>query len=266
MAKPDLADKEGFDVVGPSAIVVDGGAHRKPRELREEEIWAFVSEFAVAARNAMAAGFDGVEVHSAYGTLVDQFTQDTSNQRTDSWGGSIEKRSQFAIEVVKAIAKEVGIENVGIRFSPFGTYLSMGMKDTVAQHEHLIKQLAQMGLQHLHLVEPRVDGIFDVENSHSNAPLIEAWTQATDAPLILAGGYTPGDAARTVEETHKGKNVAIGFGRPFTSNPDLPFKIKKGLPFTPYRRDAFYDVKNPKGYADWPFSDEFVAEYGVTQV
>ena len=155
MSQVDLAAKEGYDIVGPSAIAVSGDGHAEPKELGEDEIWAFIKDFAQAGKNAIEAEFDGVQVHSAYGTLVDQFVQDTANQRTDAWGGSIENRSRFAIEVVKAIAKEIGIGNVGIRFSPWGTYLSMGMKDTVSQHVYLIKELASMGLQHLHLVRCR---------------------------------------------------------------------------------------------------------------
>lgn len=259
MASPEVAEKEGFDVVGPSAIPVTDGAHVTPRELTETEVWSFIDDFVQAAKHAIEAGFDGVELHASYGTLIDQFIQDVSNQPTDDWGGSVEKRSKFALEVVKAVGKEIGFGRVGIRFSPWGTYLSMGMADPTEQYAYLVAELAKLGIQHLHLVEPRVDGIFDVESSNSNTALIETWMKHTEAPIILSGGYTPLDAAKLVDEMYAGKNVLIGFGRPFTSNPDLVFRIKHGIGFTPYSRDTFYAVKSKVGYADWSFSTEYLA-------
>ena len=259
MAAPELAEKEGFEIVGPSAIPVTDGAHMTPREMTEIEILSSIDDFAQAAKNAIFAGFDGVELHASYGTLIDQFVQDVSNHRADGWGGSVERRSRYAIEVFKAVGKEIGIGRVGIRFSPWGTYLSMGMEDPTEQYTYLIAELAKLGIQHLHLVEPRVDGIFDVESSKSNAALVDTWMKHTDAPIILSGGYTPADAAKMVDETYAGKNVLVGFGRPFTSNPDLVYRIKHGIGFTPYSRDTFYAVKSKVGYADWPFSQEFLA-------
>ena len=88
---------------------------------------------------------------------------------------------------------------------------------------------------------------------------MDAWTQSTNAPLIISGGFTPADAKRSVDQTYKGKNLAVGFGRPFVSNPDLVYRIQHNIDLTPYDRSVFYAVKDPKGYADWPFSDEFMA-------
>lgn len=265
IAQPGLAAKENFDIIGPSPIPVGGDAYATPREMTEKEIWAFIADFAQAAKNAMEIGFDGVEIHAAYGTLVDQFIQDTANQRTDAWGGSVEKRCRFAIEVIKATTKEIGKEHVGIRFSPWGTYLSMRMKDPIAQFGYLVKELSQLGLQHLHLVEPRVDGIFDVETVDSNEVLVDTWTSNSDAPVILAGGFTPDDAKRTVDEKYKGSNVVISFGRYFISNPDLVYRVKNGITLTQYNREVFYKVKSPDGYADWPFSKQFLAEQDRTE-
>ena len=260
MAQPDLATKEGFDIMGPSAISVSGREFATPIALREEEIWAFVADFAQAAENAMDAGFDGVEIHAAYGTLVDQFIQDTANQRLDSWGGSVERRSRFPLEILKAVGDKIGIEHVGIRFSPWSTFLSMRMTDPHSQYVYLLKEIAQLGIQHLHLVEPRVDGIYDVETVDSNDVLIDTWFKNSDVPLVSAGGYLPDDAKRTVDEKYRGKNVVIAFGRYFSSNPDLVYKIKAGIPFVKYDRAVLYAIKDPKGYADWPYSPEFLAE------
>jgi NADPH2 dehydrogenase len=257
IADPDLAAREGFDVVGPSAISIGDATHAVPRATTEDEIRTFIADFTQAATNAMGAGFDGVEIHGAYGTLVDQFIQDTANQRTDEWGGSIENRSRFPLEVVKAVAKEIGKEHVGIRFSPWGTYLSMRMKDPIAQFDHLVRELSQLGIQHLHLVEPRVDGIFDVQTLDSNDVLVHTWTGNSDAPLVLTGGFTSDDARRATDEKYEGKDVLIAFGRYFTSNPDLVYRIREGVALTKYNRETFYKVKSPDGYTDWPFSAEF---------
>lgn len=128
-----------------------------PRSLSEEEIWATIGDYATAAKNSIEkAGFDGVEIHGAHGYLIDQFIQDNSNRRTDQWGGSIENRSRFALEVAKAVIKAVGKEKVGIRLSPWSTFQGMRMKDPIPQFSYLISQLRALNLSFLHLVEPRV--------------------------------------------------------------------------------------------------------------
>lgn len=146
------------DFVSASNIpMYEGGP--APRPLTEEEIWATVNDYATAAKNAVEkGGFDGVEIHGAHGYLIDQFTQDTSNKRTDAWGGSIENRSRFAVEVSKAVVKAVGAERVGIRLSPWSNFQGMRMSDPVPQFSYLIAQLRQLDLAFLHLVEPRVAG------------------------------------------------------------------------------------------------------------
>lgn len=252
--------KDDLDVIAPSAIPVSEG-YTVPRAMSEDEIWKVIGDFAQGARNAVErAGFDGVEIHAANGHMVDQFTQDVSNQRTDAWGGSVEKRSRFAIEVAKAVSAAVGKERTGIRFSPWGTYLSMRMKDPLSQFSYLMKELSQLGLAHLHLVEPRVSGDVDVETSDSNKPLVEAWNR--ERPVILAGGYNPDVANKAVQETYADRNVAISFGRYFISNPDLVYRIRKGIAFTPYDRSTFYDAENSKGYMDYKSSQEFFKDYG----
>jgi NADPH2 dehydrogenase len=255
------ATKETMEISGPSAIPIDA-EHETPREYTEPEIFELIEDFVSAARNAMKAGFDGVEIHSAYGHLVDQFVQENSNQRTDGWGGSIEKRSRFAIEVVKAVAKEIGKERVGIRFTPFGTYQSMHPKDPIAQFGYLIEELKKIGIARLHLVEPRTDGIYDVSTNDSLDKLVDIWMPNAPGVLFLAGGFNLESAKETIDRKYPAKDVVIVFGRYFTSNPDLVYRLQKGIELTKYNRDVFYKAKSSDGYADWPFSAEYVTEHG----
>lgn len=130
-----------------------------PRPMTEEEIWATIGDYATAAKNAVEkGGFDGVEIHGAHGYLIDQFTQDTCNKRTDQWGGSIENRSRFALEVTKAVVKAVGKEKTGIRLSPWAQFQGMRMADPIPQFSYLIHELRELDLAFLHIVEPRVSG------------------------------------------------------------------------------------------------------------
>jgi NADPH2 dehydrogenase len=255
------ATKEELEIKAPSVIPIDAN-HETPRAYTETEILQLIADFVHAARNAIKAGFDGIEIHSGYGHLIDQFVQENSNQRTDAWGGSIEKRSKLAIEVVKAVAQEVGKERVGIRFTPFGTYQSMRPKDPVAQFGYIIKELKKLGIGHLHLVEPRTDGIIDVSTHDSLDPLIDLWLPNAPGVLFLAGGFTPELAKETVDHKFQGKEIVIVFGRYFTSNPDLVYRMQKGIEWTPYNRDVFYKAKSADGYADWAFSAEFVKDHG----
>lgn len=146
------------DFVSASDVpMYEGGP--APRPLTETEIEATIAAYATAARNAVErGGFDGVEIHGAHGYLVDQFTQEASNRRTDGWGGSIEKRARFALEVTKAVVGAVGKDKVGIRLSPWARFQGMGMADPIPQFSYLIHELRQLDLAFLHLVEPRVSG------------------------------------------------------------------------------------------------------------
>jgi len=206
------------------------------------------------------AGFDGVEIHGANGYLVDQFTQDTCNQRTDGYGGSVEKRSRFAVEVVKAVAEAVGAERTALRLSPWSTWQGMGMADPVPQFEDLIGRIKGLGLAYLHLVQARMEGNDDRPASRDESLdfVVKLW----DGPLLIAGGLTPRDARRLVDEEYRDKDVVAVFGRHFISTPDLPFRIKEGLDLNPYDRSTFYTPKTPVGYIDQPFSKEFEALHG----
>lgn len=256
-ADPEVLNAE----LGPSAkfvsssnlpMDVDGVA---PHSLSEGEIWDFVGYYKQAALNAIEAGFDGVEIHGANGYLVDQFTQDTANKRTDSWGGSVEKRAQFALEVTKAVVDAIGAERTAIRLSPYSKFQAMKMDDPKPGFSYLVTELKAFKLAYLHLVESRISGDSTVEATEKVNFLIDIWGKTS--PIFIAGGFVPETALRAVKE-YQENNVCIVFGRYFTSNPDLVFRIKEGIDLTPYDRTKFYTAKAKDGYTTYPFSAEFL--------
>lgn len=249
---------EKFDVVSSSAVSL-GEGHETPRALTEDEIQQYIKDYATTAKNAVErAGFDGVEIHGANGYLIDQFIQTTANQRTDQWGGSVENRSRFALEVAKAVIEAVGADRTAIRFSPFSTFQGMGMPDGEREEtfSYLAREFAKLRIAYVHLVEPRINGNTDVENPTGSLQFfIDAYADAS--PLVLAGGYKADNAKEAVDTRYKNHPVILAFGRPFIANPDLPFRLKKGLEFTPYNRETFYNAKEARGYTDYPFSEGF---------
>jgi NADPH2 dehydrogenase len=236
-----------------------------PKEMTVEEIKARIGEYAAAAKLAVEeAGFDGVEVHGANGYLIDQFLQDTCNKRTDEYGGSVEKRARFALEVVKAVVDAVGAERTAIRLSPWSRFQGMRMEDPIPTFSYLIKELNGLGLAYLHMIRERTElGVTaeeeDIERSLDFA--VELW----DGPFLVAGGLTPKEARRVVDEQYKDKPVVGVFGRHWISNPDLPFRIREGVELNPYNRSTFFLPKSPVGYIDQPFSKEFEALHGRQQ-
>lgn len=266
-ADPNNLKAKGLKVVSSSPVEMPGKTGgrveepEKPHALTEEEIWEFVKMYAQASKNAIEAGFDGVEIHAANGYLIDQFNQDTCNDRTDAWGGSVEKRSRFCIEVAKACVDAVGAEKVGIRLSPFSEFQGMGMKDPYPQFTDLATKLKELNLTYLHVVESRISGNADVEQTEKVDFLIDIWSKGpSSTPILIAGGFKPDSAKRAVNEEYAGKDVAIVFGRYFISNPDLVYRLKKSLELVDYDRDTFYKAGSPDGYTDYPFSKEFEAE------
>jgi NADPH2 dehydrogenase len=264
-ARQQVLDRAGLEMVSSSDIPIDE-EHPTPRPMTAEEIRECIESFASAARNAIEAGFDGVEIHAANGYLIDQFTQDTCNRRVDEWGGSVENRSRFCLEVAKAVSRDIGPDRTGIRLSPFSTFQGMRMADPEPQFTHLISGLQPLGLAYLHLVEPRIAGNWDrtADDKESLNFALKAWAEA--GPVILAGGYTAEKANEALKTSFKDKPVAFGFGRHFISNPDLPFKLASGMSPSPYQRDTFYKVKSADGYTDYPFSDAWGAKETTRQV
>ncbi|TFK50418.1 FMN-linked oxidoreductase [Heliocybe sulcata] len=224
-----------------------------PRPLTIPEIEEYMNLYATAARNAMRAGFDGVEVHGANGYLIDQFLQDVTNKREDEYGGTIERRCRFAMEVLNAVVRAVGTEErVGMRLSPWETFQGMRMADPIPTYTHLVSSIrsAYPSFAYLHVVEPRVAGIFDREAApgESNDFIRAIWGEN----IISAGGYTRDLALEVAEKTEN----LIAFGRFFISNPDLPLRLKQNIPLTMYDRKTFY-TQGPEGYIDYPFADSF---------
>ncbi|KAH8110922.1 NADH:flavin oxidoreductase/NADH oxidase [Phellopilus nigrolimitatus] len=237
-----------------------------PRALTHDEILEYIELFGTAAHNAVhGAGFDGVEVHGAHGFLVDQFTQDVSNRRTDQWGGSIENRTRFALEVLKKIASVVGEERTAIRLSPFNPVQDMRMEHPEPTFAHLVRRIRETHprFAFIHVVEPRIAGDNDrvAQAGESNDFLRAIWktpeSEANGSVYVAAGGYKPEIALETAET----KGDLVAFGRYYTSNPDLPVRIRKGIPFTPYDRKTFYSP-GLVGYTDQKFADsETEAKY-----
>ncbi|TPX16263.1 uncharacterized protein E0L32_003912 [Thyridium curvatum] len=251
-ARQHALDKAGLEMVSSSSTPISDD-HPTPRQMTIEEIKECIDDFAQAAKNAIAAGFDGVEVHAANGYLIDQFTQDTCNRRTDEWGGSIENRSRFCFEVVKAVCEAIEPDRTAVRLSPFSTFQGMRMADPVPQFSDLISRLRVFPLAYLHLVEPRIAGNADVISTDQESLDFALKTWAKTGPLILAGGYTGKKANEALETRLSGESVAFAFGRHFISNPDLPFRLTNNIPLTHYERDTFYKVKSRDGYTDYSF-------------
>jgi len=254
-----------YPYVSSSTVpAAEGGAI--PQALTLEEIQQYVQDYATAAKNAIDAGFDGVEIHGANGYLVDQFLQEGINRRTDKYGGSIENRARFGLEVAHAIIAAVGNDSkkVAIRLSPWFEYTNNAngnAADPVPQFSYLISELRKLGLAYLHLVESRYDG--DVATAEydtltrRNDPFIETW--GTQAPIILAGGFTPETAKKFTDERHPSHNMCVAFGRFYISTPDLPYRVRQGLTLNPYIRNTFYTKMSPVGYTDYSYSSEYLA-------
>ncbi|KAI0809973.1 hypothetical protein GGR55DRAFT_647502 [Xylaria sp. FL0064] len=244
-------------IYSSSATPLNGQA--PPHALTVEEIQEKIDNYVRAARNAMAAGFDGVELHGANGYLIDQFTQDVCNKRDDAYGGSIKNRSRFAVELVAAVSKAIGSQRVGIRLSPWSTFNDMRMQEPVPQFSDLITRLSKLKIAYLHLIEARVAGTEDMNAGHSEtlAFAYALWK----GPLLVAGGFTPESARRFVDVELPDRDVVVMFGRRFISTPDLPFRIRENIPLAKYDRATFYMPKQVAGYTDYPYCDEFVKRH-----
>ncbi|KAJ7069417.1 hypothetical protein C8F01DRAFT_1207119 [Mycena amicta] len=252
-----------FPFIGPSDIPADPNAEEKPRPMTVEEIAEYVGLYTQAAKNGMEAGFDGVEIHNANGCLLDQFLQDVSNNRTDAYGGSIQKRARMTLEVVKAVSDAIGEERVAIRFGPWSPFGGMGMKDPIPTFSYVVEQLKlrHPRLAYLHFIEPRIASAesldLTAENAgQSNDVLHKIWAGDGTRNIIRAGGFTRESAIKLAEENPK--NALVSFGRTFIANPDLPLRLKHDIALHPYDRDTFYLMGDltPRGYTDQPFAKE----------
>lgn len=244
----------GADPVAPSAIRAEGYAYTAlgeeafttPRALERHEIPAIIAQFGESAARAKAAGFDGVEIHGANGYLPDQFLQDGSNHRTDDYGGPIENRARFLLEVTQAAIDVWGADRVGVRISPSGTYGSMQDSNPQATFDYVASQLDKLGIAYLHVVEPRIKGTELIREAEPLAALhLRGIFHGT---LIAAGGFD-GTSAEAILQA--GDADAVAFGHSFIANPDLPERLRLGLPLNPYDRSTFYGG-DARGYIDYP--------------
>lgn len=220
-----------------------------PRALEMDEIPGLIERYVHAARCAMDAGFDGVEIHAANGYLLEQFLQTRSNQRTDAYGGSIANRCRLVLEITDAIAAVWGADRVGIRLSPYGIANDSGEDEPMPLYSHLIAALDTRGLAYLHLIEPRASGAGRQEVDHKNVPSAAELFRPLWHGVLIASGNFNGDSAAAM--VAKGDADAIAFGRFFISNPDLPERLRRGVELTPYNRATFYGG-GPEGYTDYP--------------
>lgn len=261
VADPAYTKKAGYSLVAPSALYHSEEAKKEAeaagnpvKELTEKEIDDIVDiEFANAAKNAVAAGFDYVEIHGAHGYLVDTFLQASSNTRTDKYGGSIENRSRFGLRVVDKLVEVIGAEKVAIRISPWAQFQGIagfdGDVSPVAQFGHFVGELenrAKAGkeIAYLSIVEPRVSGSMNVAEEdikYDNSFIKSVWTGV----VVKAGNYTydAPEFKTALDDVSDGKTL-VAFARYFTSNPDLVQRLHDGSELTPYNRDLFYPQFN----------------------
>lgn len=244
---------KGAEVLGPSAVRAAGQMYTDqegpkeyptPRAMTEADIESAIAEFVTAGKNAIAAGFDGIELHGANGYLIDQFINPRSNVRTDAWGGSAEKRNRFGIEVAKRAAAAIGAKRVGIRVSPDGAFNGLSAFDGSAQqYEALAAALGKLGLAYIHVVDHSTMGAPPVADT-----LKASIREAFGGTIILSGGY---DAARAEAELSAGKGELVAFGRSFLANPDLLRRFEAGAALNAPKPDLFY-TPGPEGYTDYP--------------
>ena len=241
--------------VAPSAIMAIGEAytdtgpkaHPVPRALELAEIAGVVAEFRQGAAYALAAGFDGVEIHGANGYLPDQFLQDGSNTRTDRYGGVIENRARFLLEIVEAVRAVWGGDRVGVRLSPEGGYGSMSDSDPAATFGYVADALNAYELAYLHLVEPRVRGN-DTVDAEAEPVATRELRRIYKGPIIAAGGFDRASAEAIVTA---GDADLVAFGRRFISNPDLVERLRNDQTLNAYDRSTFYGG-DWRGYTDYP--------------
>jgi N-ethylmaleimide reductase len=220
-----------------------------PRAIDADQIPALVERYRQAALRAQEAGFDGVEIHAANGYLLEQFLQARTNQRTDTYGGTIENRCRLVLEVTQAVVSVWGAGRVGIRLSPFGIANDSGEDDPMPLYSHLIEELDAYGLSYLHLIEPRASGAGQREVDHQGVPSAAKLFRPLWRGVLIAAGNFRGDSASAM--VGEGHADAIAFGRLFISNPDLPERLRIGAALTPYNRATFYS-RGPAGYIDYP--------------
>lgn len=248
---------ENAEVVAPSAVAAAGEIYTDtegmkpfptPRALTTEEVKQTVQEYVTAAKNAIEAGFDGVEIHGANGYLIDQFISPNTNQRTDEYGGSFENRSRFLLEVAEAAGQAIGLDKVGVRVSPYGVFNDIKPFDDVDQtFTYITQKLNEIGVVYLHLVDHTSMGAPIVPDT-----IVNAIREAYKGTLILSGGY---DAERAETVLESGLADLVAFGRPLIANPDFVERLQSGSELNQPDFSTFY-TPGEKGFIDYPVLEE----------
>lgn len=238
--KTFITDEQGQGVWGDIPV---------PQELTTEGIKQIVSDYRRAARNAMRAGMDGVEIHAGNGYLLDQFINSTSNHRTDEYGGSVENRARLLLEVIATVIDEIGAQRVAVRMTPMGRFMGMGDATPEATFGYIVSKLNDWNLAYLHLVEPAIVGTVRDENVDPrwDAIILQLRDQYRGS-LMLAGGYTGETAEQALSN---GRADLIAFGRSFIANPDLPVRLQEHLPLNDPDPTSFFGGDS-HGYIDYP--------------
>ncbi|KAK1699318.1 hypothetical protein QYE76_016015 [Lolium multiflorum] len=224
-----------------------------PRRLEIDEIPNIVNDFRIAARNAIRAGFDGVEIHAGNGYLIDQFLQNGVNDRTDSYGGSLENR--FAAEVIAAVSAEVGADRLGVRlspFAPFGDYVDCIDSDPEALALHVISIMNELGVLYCHVIEPRMRIVGEIDGKLMIRQRLLPFRKAFRGTFMVNGGYDREEGDKAVAD---GYADLVAYGRHFLANPDLPERFRKNAALNKYDRSTFYTSDPVVGYTDYPFLD-----------
>lgn len=238
---------DGLVHVAPSAVAAPGRLFTMdgmkdfstPRELTSEEVRETIADFAGAAGNAIEAGFDGVELHGAYGYLIHQFLAPNSNLRTDGWGGSVEGRVRFAADVAAAVSAVIGAQRTGMRISPGTPYNGVEEPDPEPTYTHLVRRLNEIGLAYLHVVEGSRDLTDILRKEYSGTFILNP---ATD-------GFTSADDLTLIED---GTADMLSFGALFVANPDLPARLRAGGPYNTPDETTYYGGGD-EGYIDYPY-------------
>ena len=252
---------QGQAPVAPSAIAAKGKTYliqdglgsfadtSAPRALELSEIPSIVADFRQAAANAIAAGFDGVEIHAANGYLIDQFLKTGANVRTDAYGGSVENRARLLLEVVQAVAAEIGADRTGVRLSPVTPANDIDDADPQSLFAHVARELAPLGLAYIHVIEGSTGGPRELPDRPFDYAAFKAIYRAAGgtAAWMVNNGY---DRALAEQALASGADV-VAFGRPFISNPDLTRRLRENAPLNPGNRKTFYDG-GAEGYTDYP--------------
>jgi len=243
----------GARIVAPSAVAAAGqmwtdqeGLQPQPvpAALTAAEVQSTIGEFVAAARLAMEAGFDGVELHGANGYLIEQFLNPASNGRTDAYGGSVENRSRFLLETAAQVATAIGKERVGVRLSPYGVYNDQPLYDAIDEtYAYLAAKLGRAGIAYLHLLTSADPGV-----QAAIRDLYGTIREAFAGPLILCGNY---DRDRAEAELQSGLADLVAFGRPYVANPDLPERLRTGAALAVPDHTTFF-AGGDKGYLDYP--------------